>query len=329
MATINSRSALTLVDLAKLQDPNGNLATIAEVLEESNPILEDAQWMEANGKTSHDIVRRLSLPSGSIRTLNNGVAAEVSNTVHVVEGMEMLESWSQCDKALADMSGNSALFRSNEAKAFLEGMGQTYAESMVYGNASTTPGEIDGFATRMATIDADGVVIDGGGSSTLTSIYAVQWGANKVMGIYPMGGAGNVGITHTDLGEQILTNSTTSLDYLGYKDHFKIHGGIAVYNSKCIGRYANINTTVGGANAFDEDYLIRLTNRMLNGGRGVTYYVSTEILSQMQIRLKDKTNVWFSSGKGNGLSGEEIMFFMGHPVKMVDQILNAETEITT
>ena len=74
MATLDTTIQLTLLELAKRKDPNGDLATICNVLARDNEILKDAQWMEANDTFSHRITRVLSMPSGSFRKLNSGVA---------------------------------------------------------------------------------------------------------------------------------------------------------------------------------------------------------------------------------------------------------------
>ncbi len=326
MATTVTRDRLTLVETAKRTNPNGDLATIVEVLEESNPILEDAPMIEANGRDYHKIVRRLSNPTGTWRQLNKGVSPSVSNTIPITEGMGMLMELNESDKRLVDMSPNPTEYRMQEARSTIEGMSQNVAETMIYGNASVDTTEFDGFATRMATLNADGNVIGGGGTgSDLTSVYLVQWGVNKVTGIYPKGGSGNLGVKHTDNGITMLEDGD-GYKYPGYQSLFEIDMGLSVNDSRCIARYANIEAS--GSNAFDEDILIRLINRMYLGGKGCTLYVSKELKTQMQIKLKDKSNVYYTAGKGNGLSGEEIMFFQGHPVKMVDQILDTETAIT-
>ena len=139
MATV--ASTLTLLELAKRHDPNGNTATIAEVLTEENPILEDAVWQEANDTFSHKYTKRLSLPTGTHRKLNYGVPVEASRTVEARDTVSFLESYSQCDKKLCDAAASPTEFRMNEATSFLEGMGQTQAAKLLYGNTTLVPEE--------------------------------------------------------------------------------------------------------------------------------------------------------------------------------------------
>jgi len=58
MATMSTLTQLTLVEVAKRKDPDGNMATIAEVLAENNDIVSDAIFREANDTFSHKTTRR-------------------------------------------------------------------------------------------------------------------------------------------------------------------------------------------------------------------------------------------------------------------------------
>jgi hypothetical protein len=326
MSTLNAYSQLTLVELAKRKDPKGELATIAEVLEQENEILLDAPWMVANDDMSHKTVRRISLPAGSWRKLNAGVATEASRTQEVRETIGMLETYAENDKALVDMAPNSASFRNSENVAFMEGLSQTLADALVYGNATTNPEKFDGLATRMGALAATANVIGQGGSGgDTTSIYIVQWGPTKVHLIYPKGHK-NFGVEHRDLGEVTKVDANGKL-WQVYRDWFGIKVGMVVRDDRCIARLTNIEST-GASNTFDEDNLITLLNRMPNSGKGAKLYVNDTVQTQMEIKLKDKSNVYYTPGRGEGLAGEPMIYFRGCAIRKVDQITNAETQVS-
>lgn len=319
MATLSAVTAYTLVELANRVDPQGNLAVVAEVLAQDNEILKDAPWFEANQIFSHKLVRRLTLPGGHWRKLNDGVALETSQTVDMIEAMGMLETYSRVDKDLALAAPNVNQFRSMEAVAFLEGLSQTLAYTTIYGNNATAPEQFTGLAPRLATLG--NMVITGGGTPNLSSAYVVQWGPKKVHFIYPP--ASKAGIFHEDLGQQTVAGSTANTLMEVYTDHFQVKCGLAVHDDRCIGRIANIPAT----GTFLEDPLITLLNRMPNGGAGAIIYVDAEVKTRMEIKLKDKTNVNFTTE--NGLGGVPVLRFRGNLVKRVDQISIAETAVTT
>jgi len=236
----------------------------------------------------------------------------------------MLEDYCESDKALVDSMPNPMQFRMDEARAHIEGMAQTLAYTIVYGNAESDPEKFTGLAPRMGTLDSYYIIGNSGTGSDVTSIYAVQWGPGKVYMVYPRGNR-NLGVEHEDLGEDTATGITSSTQFQIYRDHFKCYCGLVVQDPRCIGRVANIETS-GAANLFDEDKLIELLNNMPNAGRGAVLYVNSKIRTQMEIALKDKANVNFSVR--DGLGGVPVMYFRGNPIRTVDQIANTETAIS-
>ena len=315
-------SRMGLVEVVKRHDPNGNLATIAEVLAQANPIIADAVWKEGNDIFSNKTVRRSSLPSGTWRKLNRGVAPESSDTVELIDTIGILETRAENDVEIINAFSNPQQARMDEAAAFIEGLSQEMAATMLYGNAATAPEEFTGLAPRMDALAATANVIGGGGSTTLTSIYVVTWGPNSVFMAYPRNTTG--GLQHEDLGITDALDASSN-KFRAYVDRFVWRAGMVVKNVKCIGRYANLEPT-GTTTTFDEDELIRLINRMVIGP-GTRIYCSTNMVTQMQIRLKDKSNVYFT--RDNGLDGGgPVLRFQGIPVSKCEQVLDSETAIS-
>ena len=61
MATLTSTNP-TLLDLARRQDPDGSIAAIAEVLDETNEMLPEMTWVEGNLTTGHRATIRTGIP---------------------------------------------------------------------------------------------------------------------------------------------------------------------------------------------------------------------------------------------------------------------------
>ena len=327
MAVLNAYSQMTLIELAKRHDPKGETASIVESLTADNEIMFDITYFMANDRTSHKLVRRISQPSGSWRQLNKGVAKEASKTQELRETVGMLESYSENDKALVNMATDPDSFRNTENMAFLEGMSQTLATAIFYANVTTDPEKFDGIATRMPSLVSGANVIGQGGTgSDLTSIYIMNWGPKKAYGIYPQGHK-TVGIEHEDLGQHTSVDSSNLMHEV-LRDWFGIKMGLAVEDDRCIARLANIESS-GASNTFDEDNLITLLNRMPQSGRGAKLYVNDTIITQMEIKLKDKNNVSYTAGGGEGLAGEPVVRFRGLPIRKCDAIINTEAAITS
>lgn len=322
---------LTLVDIAKSRAPDGSHIPMVEVLHQKNSLLEDWVWGEANGTLFHKVSRRASLGDGGTwRLLNKGVPITSTKKLTINEAMGILEDYAESDKWIVDNAASPMQERMDQAAGILEGMSQTLVATMLYGNSDLDSEKFTGLAPRLNDTDQINV-LSGGGSSTLTSIYAVGWGKGRVWMAFPKGSP-TVGIVHEDLGEVTLTDATTSApntsQYQGYRDHFVVNGGMVVEDDRWIGRYCNINSTVGESNNFDEDKLTEMLDELPDeGASGVVLYAPKKIFTQMKIRLSHKANVNFTMEQGFG--GRRFLAFQGVPVRKVDQITYAETQVTS
>jgi hypothetical protein len=216
--------------------------------------------------------------------------------------------------------------------AFVEGLSQQMADAIIESSENASPEQFNGLQTYLNDLSQT-TVFDGGGSSTLTSIYVVDWSPQTTFGVYPaaaaMRGTLGLGIDTNPSGssngkEKLL--DTNSNPYYGYVTKFTWWTGLAVRDELAVGRIANIDSTVGSANSFDEDDLIQLLEYGHFNERNTAIYVAKEVRAQMRIRLKNKSNVNFDEAVG--LSGTPILTFANIPVYRHDAIKIAETVVT-
>lgn len=319
-------SMYSMVEQAKRIDPSGGQALIAEVLNRKmGNILQEAPWMPSNDIWTNKTTRRGSLPTGTRRKLNARVEQSVSRTTEVMDVIEQVEAYCDVDAALVNSMPSPATFRSGEVDAFIEGLGQTIATDIIYGNNNINPDSMHGFAPRLNKLDGRFVIGGDGTGSDVTSIYVVTWGQTTAYFIYPKNMAGTLGVQHTDKGQ--VTSELASGLMEVYRDHFVIRCGLVVRDPRAIGRYANIESE-GSTNTFNEDRLIALLNNMTTSA-STRIYCNETMLTQMQIRMKTRSNIFFSPG-GNALSGEPPLYFQNIPIRAFsrDIMLNTETAIT-
>src|SRR5271154_7032644 len=175
MATLGA-TALTYADWAKRLDDGYKVARIIELLSMTNEILEDMMVIEGNLPTGHKTTVRTGIPQATWRLLNQGVPNAKSSTAQITDTCGNLETYSVIDKDIADLNGNTAEFRLSEVKAFLQGMSQQVAATLIYGNQFVNPERFTGFAPRYSTKNtansqtANNVLDAGGVGSTNTSI---------------------------------------------------------------------------------------------------------------------------------------------------------------
>ena len=71
MAVMGSNSS-TLIDVANSLDPDGRVAKVAELLNQTNALLEDMPFIESNMETGHRSVVRTGLPSATWHDCTRG-----------------------------------------------------------------------------------------------------------------------------------------------------------------------------------------------------------------------------------------------------------------
>lgn len=332
--------ALTLLDWAKRKDPDGKTAKIVEMQAQSNEVLSDMVFIEANMPTAHRATLRTSLPNVYWRSLNAGIAPSKSTTAQSDEACAILEAWSEVDKELAILSGDEAAFRLSEASAFLEAMGQEHAQTLFYGNAGLAPEEFSGFATRYnatsgtngSNIVQVGSTVGGGGTgSDNSSIWLIGWGENTVHGIFPK--ASKAGISHEDLGEVTVevTAGVAGNRMRAYQDHFIMKTGLCVKDWRYAVRVPNVDVSnlVAKSLAADQiELMIKAIHRIpsLSSCRPA-FYMNRTLIQQLDIQMRDDV---MAGGqlKYENVDGKPVMSFRGIPVRRCDQLTETESAVS-
>jgi hypothetical protein len=339
MATLSNNS-LTLADWAKRVDPDGRVPVVAELLSQSNEILEDCVFKEGNLPTGERVVIRTGLPTVYWRALNQGIPSSKSTTAQVDEACGILEARSEVDKDLAMLNGNTAQFRLSEDTAFLEAMNQTQATTMFYGNPGVDPKQFLGLAARYSDSTAangQNILKAGGSGSDNTSIFLVVWGDNTVYCPFPKGS--KAGLIHEDLGEQTVYNSDgTRMQALATRYQWK--NGLVVKDWRYVVRIANIDVSdliaqTGTQAASAATAIIKLMARSLyripNMSMGrAAFYMNRTVHSGLSIAALDKSQYVLKINEGLSQFGMPYSWlsFLGVPLRRVDSLLNTEAAIS-
>ena len=335
MATLATTN-LTLADYASRKDPDGKLAQVAELLTQTNDILIDAVFKESNLETGHQLVVRTGLPTVYWRALNQGVPLSKSTTATVTETCGIMEAYSEIDKDLAMLNGNTAEFRLSEDVAFLEAMNQLQAQTLFYGNPGVDPKTYLGLAPRFSSKSAaNGVnIIDAGGVSTNNaSVWLIVWGDNTVFCPFPKGS--KAGLQHEDLGEDTIIDSSNNGRYQALRSHYQWKNGLAVKDWRYVVRIANINTS-NLVNETSAANLLKLMTRAifripnLRAGRAV-FYMNRTVAQMLPIQgLNNSVNAVKVQEALNqfGQVTAMTMSFLGIPIRLCDQLLITEAQVT-
>ena len=339
MATL-STTALTLADWAKRLDPEGRIPVIAELLSQSNEILEDGLFKEGNLPTGERVTIRTGLPSVYWRAINQGVPSSKSTTATVDEACGMLEAYSRVDVDLAGLNGNSSAFRLSEDVAFLEAMNQTMASTMFYGNPATDPKQFLGLANRYSSTTAGNgtnILSAGGSGSDNTSIYLVVWGDNTVYGTFPKGS--KAGLISEDTGKLTVYDGSGN-PYQAYQTHYQWKNGLVVKDWRYVVRIANIDvsdligqtgTQLSTASTNIIKLMARALYRIPNMGMGkAAFYMNRTVHSGLALAAMDKSQYVLKIEQGLTQFGQpnSWLSFLGVPMRRVDSLLNTESVVS-
>jgi hypothetical protein len=329
MATLSAIHP-TLLDVTKRLDPDGKIDTIAELLSQTNEIIDDMVWIEGNLPTGHRTTVRTGLPAPTWRKLYGGVQPTKSLSAQITDSCGMLEAYAEVDKALADLNGNSAAFRLSEDRAHIEGMNQEFASTSFYGNEGTEPEAFTGFAPRFndqSATNGENILTSAAtpDSTDNTSIWLVVWGANTVHGIYPKGS--KAGLSMNDKGQVTVE----SIDGAGgrmeaYRTHYRWDVGLSVRDWRYVVRI-NIDQEDLVKNAASGPDLIDLMTDAieripsLSMGRPA-FYANRTVKSFLRRQIMNK--VGSSTLTMEQVAGKHVTMFDGIPVRRCDSILNTE-----
>jgi len=287
-------ASLTLADIGRRMDPGGKVSDMAELMSQCNELDDEMPMVEGNLTTGHVVTLRTALPQGTLRRFNQGVGYTKSSAAQITFGMAMLDAYSQIDKRLADLGGNTNANREKEDVAHMEGMSQQWTGYLMYGNSWTSPAQFSGLSTYFSAIanTPNGVnVFNAGGSgNSNTSGWLLGLGDQTCYQIYPKGT--KAGLIFENKGDVVPAYDSTQRRYEAYTSYFSRNGGLAIEDWRYIVRMANFDTTTAGlAGATPPDIFAIFSKavvRLPTAGRMVSGITKTDAPDRVApaVRLK-------------------------------------------
>ena len=324
MATNAMLKQGTLAEILNRIAPNGNLMTVAEILQKDTPILKDAIWTEANGVNQHVYSKRTKLPTSEILEYNSGVAGNRGKTKEVTIGMMARGNRPWYDARLVDIAPDSKKYRMQEATAVIEGIGQEVDEDIIYADKNDAykfdgliryPNETNGMLEKGSAV---------GSESKITSAYIVAWDTtNGAYLVYPKGSKG--GVKYEDMGKRSKDLSDGSVLEV-YEDYVEASYGLCVVDDRAVGRICNIQLDTINNDTFSENAVIKLMNKMPASLRSkAVMYVSRGLMSAIEIRANAKDNCYYTPKE---VFGETVTAIRGMPVRLDEKISEAESFVS-
>lgn len=326
----------TLLDIAKASDPDGRPAKVIELLNQMNPIVQDAPAFASNAPMGNRVTVRNALPTISTGKVNKGVEKSRGTTKQLVDTIGIFVGRSEIDLKQKRIIGEEAYAaeRSRQDRGFEEAFAQRIASEILYGDELTDDAGFTGLAARL---DALATAITGsqvhsmgspGGGDT-TSIYAIDWGEFGAHLIYPKEGAGVAAglLVQNKLDQEGEDDAGRKMriDVTLY-DWFI---GLAVKDARRIARLANIDRSDALVDAPTQGNLLFKLGRMISAmpapaGYKRVLYTHRDIEAAMWQQVATKA----SQVTIQEYLGQPTAHFRGFPVRVLDQMSGAEATIS-
>ena len=325
-------TVMTLRDLAVANGINKD-DPIVEMLSKSTPMMMDMAFRNGNQTDGHKFKVRAGLPGVNWRAINEGVMATRSTSKVVKETCALLEAVSEIDKVLVDFEDDQALFRLQEANAFIQAMGQEFSSKIWYGDTGIDPKGITGLSKRYSDLGGlkNKYIVDAGGTGNdNASIWLVVHSTDSFFGVVPKNG--KVGLQHTASGVIDLEDPDNGGTYEGYRDRFKWQVGICLKDYRQVCRAANIDVTklpTFGTSSDQSANLLDLVNTLTNRvhnidtGRPVLYMNRTVKEYWEKQLLKSH----YIEKNMDQATGKVTTSYKGIPIHVDDSLLDTEERV--
>lgn len=321
--------------LAELEDFYRGQAAgdMIELMNQTNDILTDIKWMEANMSDGHRTRIRTGLPEVYWRRLYRGTPPSKSQWAQVKEACAILETSAVLDVEELNLYGDKAAkFRLSEGKAFTEALRQKVAHTIFYGDSNVRPDEFNGLVMRYSGKNAPHV-LDGGAvaadAGKCTSMWLVAWGEDCAHGIYPKGSSG--GLRKKSVAEYPAHDNEGN-EFQAVKDIYSWHCGLAVRDWRAVVRIGglkveNLAKRKGQSGFIDLQALTIMAKNMMpeHMRQKAIWYCNQDVLNGIELQATDAGNVhlvygeYFKSGPVPALHGR--------PIRQCDAIASTENPL--
>jgi hypothetical protein len=336
MATIGSYN-LTLTDIAKMEDPKGNIANPVNVLAQKNEIWQYMPFIECNDGTAHQTTIVTGLPEGAWVRYNQGRVPGKASTVQVRAQTGMIELPIVVDRHLAEKRGASRIdeLMAKQTMLAISGLSKQATTAMFYENELTNPERITGLSAHYSTVStataasAENVIDCGGTGSDNMSIWMLDLGEGKIAGLLPEGGRTGVqrgGRRLVDVQDAVGIAGAT---FEAYKETLTWQLGLVVEDWTCGVRLCNIDSSDLVANAGAQaDLWVKIIQGLeklsadSDGRKIIVMNRRAKTWLRIQALSKSAYQTTFET-----VGGKPVTMIDGIPVVTCDALVNTEARI--
>lgn len=305
-----------LSELIKLNDQRvSDVEGISDLLQDA-PFFRAIVADEASNGTTHKYLKETGAPTVGFRAINDGRVHDNSEDTIVSIDLKILDASFHVDKRIADEyeKGGPDAWIQRELQRHIRAAFAQGEQQVIYGSGN----DADGFTglADASTIDDlnDPMVVNAGGSSNLSSVYAVRSVGDMTDFLLVMGLGGRIDVPAYFM--QLMDGSVTG-KFPAYVQPADALLGVQVGSAYSVGRIANIDD---GSNTLDDSLMSQLLSKA-PATRPFTHLLMNRRSHQQLQASRTATN---PTGQPAPFPTESF----GIPIVVSDQVSSAETALT-
>lgn len=295
-------------------------------------ILRTATVGYANNGLFHKYNKIIGLPTASIRSINGSITPTTTDFDLLQLDLKELMTLEQVDSTLAkgDPLGVEGYF--NKVKpGHMESLAQAAEKSIIYGT-NATYGATDGFKgfhglAKEAETARSLTVLEGGGTTNTTSIFAVTWKPEVAQIVIPTGverGGELVLMTVMNNGQPrtVVTNTGTGAIKPVYEVMYQMMLALQAGSNYSVHRIIGVDSSTHAPTVAEMDTLVDLVR-----GTSDNTVIYCSRLGRRALQTLKATK-YFSQSVGDQNMNTILEYWNGIPIVVSDNILDTETKAT-
>lgn len=316
MAVVSGMNYYTLAEYNNIIAGEAHVhPNIIHTIQDASPLLDQMPFSVCNNGRSNLTKLITKYPEGQLRGFNEGVNSEKTGARITEDATCMVSTYSVVDAEIMKQNNFSASFRAQNDAAFERGLAHSMATRIFQGSRKADPRGIDGLQARYKRIGGNVIDAAGTASDTLSDIWVVNWGLDKVHGIFPEGSA--AGLQVFDRAETDVYDAANRR-YRGFITDYQWTFGLAVEDPSQVIRIANVDNTAleGNASAVDLYSLLIKAIETLpeDPGAQCAIYMNNTCRTALRLQILQKNNVDLQY---ETVAERKVQMFSGIPVHRI------------
>lgn len=307
-----------LSDLLKINDTS--LADIdVSDLRNMAPLMSQIPYTPATHGTLHKYTKETGAPVVGFRSANGGRDMDSSEDTEVSATLHILDFTSVIDKAVADayVRGGATAKIAREASRHLRAAMFAYEKQLINGTVDGDASGFNGFADVLDDSD-DAMVVDAGGTTanTASSVYAVRFGEDDVIGV--LGNEGVFDLGESSVIQRVVDPGTDNKSFPAYLTPGTGYTGLQIGGAYSFGRICNLTEDSG--KGLTDDLVAQLLADF-PASKMPTHLVCNQRSREQLRKSRTATN---ATGTPAPIPTE----VFGIPLVVTDAIINTESLLT-